>query len=69
MEPIAISGELSGIYMYSIDYGIDDYVTVAFAHGKDQKLHRRRIYYNTSEPYIVLCGRRIKLSTFIRTQQ
>ena len=67
MKPIGVSSELGGIYMYGIDYGINDYAIVALVrNGVGTKLHRLKIYYNTNEPYIILCRRRIKMSSFIR---
>lgn len=58
---------LSGLEARYIEYGIDDFIyLVAGAWSSSKSHHKLKIHYGGKYDYIILHGRRCRLSDFIR---
>ena len=64
---IAYYSGMGGLEIRHIEYGIEDYIyLIAGCFGGKKTYHRLKLHYGTNDCYILLRGRRYKLSDFIR---
>ena len=63
MPTVGYWSDMGGVEVKEIQYGLDDYaLVVAGTMSSSPTSHKLKIYYNNTEPYIRLHGRRLKFS-------
>ena len=70
IEPKGVMGltNTSGIAIFDIEYGIDDYIISAFHNGENYTDFRKtKIFSNTIGHYFARYGRKYYLDKFMRT--